>query len=180
MGNRLSLLFHRNSSPCSSSGYTLIELIAVIALIGVMLSFAIPRFQGSVLTDGARKLTRRIIMQVQQLRQNAIRSRNMHILHISPDSRKMWVTNAAMSEEDSEAAYLGGDEFPEDVEVMDVEYPDGERISYGEARIRFSPKGYSDKVIIHLENSEGARKSLLIEPFLPNIGIYDEYVGFED
>jgi len=173
-------LFYRNSSRCSSCGYTLIELIVVIALIGVMLSFALPRFQGSVLTDGTRKLTRRIVMQVQQLRQNAIRSRNMQILHISPDGRKMWITNAAMSEEDAESAESGGDEFPEDADVLDVEYPDGERISYGEARIRFSPKGYSDRVIIHLENSDGLKKSLIIEPFLPNIGIYDEYVGFED
>lgn len=180
MGNRLNLLFHRNSASYPSRGYTLIELIVVIALIGVMLSFALPRFQGSVLTDGTRKLTRRIIMQVQQLRQNAIRSKNMHTLHISPDSRKMWITNAAMSEEEAEAASQGGDEFPDDVDVIDVEYPDGERISHGEARIRFSPKGYSDKVIIHLENSDGDRKSLLIEPFLPNIRIDDEYVEFEN
>jgi len=180
LGNRLNLLFHHNFSSHTSRGYTLIELIVVIALIGVLLSFAIPRFQGSVLTDSTRKLTRRIVMQVQLLRQNAIKSRNMQILHISPDSRKMWVTNSAMSEEDAEAASEGGDEFPEDVDVTDVEYPDGERISYGEARIRFSPKGYSDKVIIHLENSDGDRKSLLIEPFLPNIGIYDEYAGFEN
>lgn len=180
MGNRLSLLSYRNSSRCFSSGYTLIELIVVIALIGVMLSFALPRFQSSVLTDGTRKLSRRIIMQVQQIRQNAIRSRTVQILHISPDSRKMWVTNETMSEEDAEAASESGDEFPEDAEVMDVEYPDGERISYGEAKIRFSPKGYSDKVIIHLENSDGERKSLVIEPFLPNIAIYDEYAGFED
>ncbi|MGE0082837.1 MAG: Tfp pilus assembly protein FimT/FimU [Desulfococcaceae bacterium] len=173
-------MFRRNSSHGFSRGYTLIELIVVIALIGVMLSFALPRFQGSVLTDGTRKLTRRIIMQVQQLRQNAIRSRTMHTLHISPDSRKMWITNDTMSEEDAGAAAEGGDEFPEDTDVSDVEYPDGERVSYGEALIRFSPKGYSDKVIIHLENSDGDIKSLLIEPFLPNIAIYDEYKGFED
>lgn len=173
-------MFQRNFSPDSSRGYTLVELIVVIALIGVMLSFALPRFQSSVLTDGTRKLSRRIIMQVQQLRQAAVRSRTVQILHISPDSRRMWVTNETMSEEDAEAASESGDEFPEDVDVMDVEYPDGERISYGEARIRFSPKGYSDKVIIHLENSDGDRKSLIIEPFLPNIAIYDEYVGFKD
>ncbi|MEE4357456.1 MAG: type II secretion system protein [Desulfococcaceae bacterium] len=164
----------------AEKGYTLIELIVVIALIGILLSFTIPRFHGSLLSDNSNKTVRRIVLQVQHLRQNAVRSRKMHTLHISPDSRKMWVTNEGMSEEDAEAAADGGEEFPEDVDITDVEYPDDEKISYGEARIRFSPKGYSDKVMIHLENTDGERKSLLIEPFLPNIEIFDDYVEFEN
>lgn len=177
MGYRIGSL---NSYPAKhSGGYTLIELIVVIALLSIMLAFAIPRFEGGVLTNNSKKVTRWFMIKIQMLKQNALKNRKIYTLHISPDSGKMWISDESMSEEDLEKASQNTYEIPEDIRVLDVEYPGGEKISFNRADINFYKSGYSDKVMIHIEDKDSNRKSLLIEPFLPEIKVYEEYVGFD-
>lgn len=162
-----------------SSGYTLLELIVVIALIGILLSFSLPRFRDSFLTDNSKKVSRWFMIKVQALKQEALKNRKQYILHLDMSDDKMWVTHEGMSEEEAEAAAQGGYDLPENIAVIDVEYPGGEKISFGRADIRFYKGGYSDKVLIHLEDDDNNRTSLLIEPFLPKVKYYEEYIGFD-
>ncbi len=46
--------------------------------------------------------------------------------------------------------------------------------------ICFYKAGYSDKAIIHIEDEDHYQVSFLIEPFLPNMKLYQEYVSFEE
>ena len=118
---------------------------------------------------------------VKLLRQNAVKTRKTFTLHVDMGEGLMWVSDAAMSEEDKEGARQGGYEFPDHLEITDVEFPGGERISYGSADVHFYPKGYSDRAIIHIRPEDDEEQiSLLIEPFLPNIKVSDTYVEFED
>lgn len=176
MGNRI--IFSPYNHFKQTSGFTLIELIVVIALLSIMLAFAIPRFESGMLTDSNKKVTRWFMNQVQLLRQNSLKSRKVFILNISPDEGKMWVTDDDMTEEALEAASANAYSLPEDIRVKGVLYPDGEKISFGSARIRFYKEGYSDKVIIHTEDDDNNPMSLLIEPFLPKIKVYEEHVDF--
>ncbi len=162
-----------------ASGYTLIELIVVIALIGIMLSFSLPRLRDSFLTDDSKKVSRWFIIKVRSLKHEALKNRKLYILHLDLGEDRMWVSHEGMSEEEREAASRSGYELPENIEVIDVEYPDGEKISFGRADIRFYKDGYSDKVLIHLEDGDNNRTSLLIEPFLSKVKYYEKYVGFD-
>ena len=49
-------------------GFTLIELIVVIALISIMLFLAIPKFQSDIFTDSTKKVSRWIIYKVPALK----------------------------------------------------------------------------------------------------------------
>ena len=178
MGNR-RLTPNQSNLLTQVSGFTLIELIVVIALLSIMLAFAIPRFEGSMLSNNNKKVTRWFMNQVQILRHNSLKNRRIYILNISPDESKMWISDESMTEEALEAASQNGYSLPDDITVTGVLYPDGEKISFGSAQIRFYKGGYSDKVIIHIEDDDNNPMSLLIEPFLPNIKVYEEYVGFE-
>jgi prepilin-type N-terminal cleavage/methylation domain-containing protein len=162
-----------------ASGYTLVELIVVIALIGIMLSFSLPKFRDSFLTDNSKKVSRWFMIKVRSLKHEALKNRKLYILHLDLGEDRMWVSHEGMSEEEQAAASRSGYDLPENIEVIDVEYPDGEKISFGRADIRFYKDGYSDKVLIHLEDGDNNRTSLLIEPFLSKVKYYEEYVGFD-
>jgi prepilin-type N-terminal cleavage/methylation domain-containing protein len=178
LGNRVRA--GKKTAPSRSCrGYTLIELMAVIILLSIMLSFAIPRFEGSLLKPDSRKISRRLVMKVESLRQSAIKSRKLYSLHIQPDMGLIWETNESMTQEELDAAPHNAYKINADVRIRDVTFGSGRTISSGEAEIRFSPAGYSDKVLIHIEDENGKPITLLIEPFLPTVKIYDEDAGFE-
>jgi hypothetical protein len=83
-----------------------------------------------------------------------------------------------MSEEESETAQENGYRLPSEVNVVDVEYPEGERVTSGRVDIGFYPAGYSDRVIIHLAHDQD-RYSYQIEPFLPRVRFHEAYIGYE-
>ncbi|UCD90532.1 MAG: type II secretion system protein [Desulfobacterales bacterium] len=168
------LIFRRNS------GFTLIELIVVISLFSIMLFFAIPRFQGSVFQDNTKQVSRWIIFKVQTLKEKAVRDQLRYVLHINLDTNTLWTTHDAMSEEDRQAAQANGFRLPTDVNLLDVEYPDENKVLGGQADIHFYKKGYSDNAIIHVENSHNEQHSFIIEPFLTRVRMVQEYIELND
>ena len=172
---------HPNQMPLKkkNGGYTLIELVVVITLISIMLFFAFPRFQDTVLTDNTKKFSRWLITNIRSLKAAAVRDQKRYILNVSLDSGKFWVTSDAMSEEERQNAENAGYSLPEDVHIIDMEFPLKGKITGGQAEISFYKADYSDKVMIHIENNRRKQLSFLIEPFLPGAKLYEEYVGFE-
>jgi prepilin-type N-terminal cleavage/methylation domain-containing protein len=163
-----------------NNGFTLIELIVVISLISLMFFFAIPRIPVDALSDNTRKVSRWIMLNVSALKEKAVHDQKRYVLHLSLDSNRLWVTSEIMSEEELEEAAAIGYNLPEDIKLLDVEYPDKEKISLGQADIYFYKKGYSDKAIIHITNNDNEVLSFLIEPFLSRARLYNKYLEFED
>jgi prepilin-type N-terminal cleavage/methylation domain-containing protein len=160
-------------------GFTLIELIVVMALIGIMTFMAIPGFQ-HILTDDTRKASQWILVEVPRLKARAVSEMKVYALHADMDDNLFWISSGELSDDDMNLAKKRGRPLSDDIFLLDVEYPDGETVDSGEAVIHFYPKGYSDKVIIHLENNDGSRRSFLIEPFLSQVEMKEEYVDFEE
>ena len=160
-------------------GFTLIELIFVIALIGLMLFFSLPRLQNNPFIDDSKKSARWLIGKVQTLKESAIRDQKQYSLHFDLDSGRIWETNESMSQEDHESAVLNSYALPEDVRIIDVEYPAKEKITTGQTEITFYKAGYTDKAFVHMQEGE-TYLSFLIEPFLSNVQVTEEYAGFED
>ena len=160
-------------------GFTLIELIVVISLIGLMLFFSLPRLQNNPFLDDSKKSARWLIGKVQALKESAIRDQKQYALHFDLDSGRIWETNEAMSQEESESAVSNSYTLPEDVRIIDIEYPAQEKVTSGQAEITFYKAGYTDKVFIHLQDGE-TYLSFLIEPFLSNVQVIEKYVDFEN
>lgn len=163
-----------------NNGFTLIELIVVISLISLTLFFAIPRFKDSVLSDNTKKVSRWIITKVLTLKKRAVRDQKLYILHVNLDSNRLWMTDELMSEQEVQNAAQDAYELPDDIQVLDVEFPGEEIISEGRAYIYFYKRGYSDKAMIHVENNDNEQLSFLIEPFLTRVKVYEKYEGFEN
>jgi len=162
------------------SGYTLIELVVVMALISIMFFVALPRFQESVLTDQSKKASRWIMTKTRHLKQQASRQKIDFVLHVDMEDGKLWVSNRDMEEEALEKARNEAYRLPESLSIMDVEFARRGVVETGEAEILFYAKGYSDKAVIHLQHEDSGQYSFLIEPFLPQTKYFEEYAGFQN
>jgi general secretion pathway protein H len=163
----------------NSNGYTLIELIVVIALLGIVLLFTVPRFHDTLFLDDTKKSSRWIIGKVQALKESAIRNQKQYVLHIDLDTNRIWETDPSMSPESLDSAALDAYALPGNVTVIDVEFPVSGTVNGGRANITFYKAGYTDKALIHIQDDD-EQLSFLIEPFLMKVKLFDKYASFED
>jgi prepilin-type N-terminal cleavage/methylation domain-containing protein len=76
----------------AASGYTLLELIVVMALIGIVFFFAIPRFEGSFSLTTPSRVPAGLIGKLQALREEAWRTRRCSAAYRS-DTGRLWETS---------------------------------------------------------------------------------------
>ena len=161
------------------AGFTLIELIVVIALMGLMLFFSLPRLQNNPFLDDTKKSSRWLISKIQTLKESAMRDQKQYTLHFDLDSGRVWETHEAMSPEDVESAVMDSYELPNDLRIIDIEYPSTGKIYSGQAKITFFKAGYTNKALVHMQDGD-TYLSFLIEPFLPDVQFFEKYASFED
>jgi prepilin-type N-terminal cleavage/methylation domain-containing protein len=162
-----------------NSGFTLIEIVTVLALISITLLIAVPRIPNTLFIDETKKTSRWIIAKVHVFKDRATREQKRYALHIDMNSKRMWITHEGMSDEERLAAEQKGFKLPPNLRIRDVEFPDNKIVSSGETEISFYPKGYSDQAVIHLENKE-EKISFRIEPFLSTVKIFEEHVSLQE
>ena len=171
---------HRTINDGYCSGFTLIELIVVISLISLMLLFTLPRLQDNPFLDDSKKSSRWLIGKVQALKESAIREQRQYALHFDLDSGRIWDTNASMSPEDLESAALNSSySLPDDLRILDIEYPQSGKIYSGQTEIIFYKAGYTDKALVHMQEGD-SYLSFLIEPFLSQVQFFETYASFGD
>ncbi len=148
-------------------GFTLIEIVVVLALISILMAFAVPRFRDVFQFDPTKKPSRWIIVKVPDLRYRALRNQRTYTLHIGLSENSLWTTHAAMSAEEIEQAestkvyrLTGG------IRLTGVVLSNGKRQTADVVDIHFYPQGWADPAIIHMETDRQKRLSFIIEPFL--------------
>ncbi len=152
-------------------GFTLLELIVVMALITLMFFFTFPRIHRFIFDNRADDATRTIAGMVLRLKRNAVVSRVRHTLHIDMYEGRIWATSESMDEFQQDAAYERGVALPSDMRVLGVDLPLKKRDDSGRADIVFYPGGYSDKAVVYLEKDSGESLEMVIEPFLPDVAV---------
>jgi general secretion pathway protein H len=156
-------------------GYTLIELIVVIILLGLIFGLVLPQFRESSLRDNLDSSSLRIIGLVENLRQKAVSEQVSYVLHFEIREKKLWFYATNASEEMQELAMRNAYFLPADIEIEDIwSWSKGKL--YDEAKILFSRKGYIEQSVIHLRSDDGRQLSLELTPFLGSIKIHEGYV----
>lgn len=159
----------------NNRGYTLIELILVIVLLGLVFSITVPRFRQALLSDSLDSTTLRLMGYVQDLREKAVSGHVSYNLHIDIREKRLWAVAGNASEEEKDTAIEKAFELPADITIQDVwSWSSGK--FYNEGIIRFSRKGYVEKSMIHLQSDDGREISLELTPFLGSIKIHEGYV----
>jgi general secretion pathway protein H len=160
-------------------GFTLLELVVVIGLLGLMLVMTVPRFRQALMTNELKASTRKIVGLVRGVRDKAIRDHSAYLLHIEIGANRFWVTADGSSAEKITLAKDNAFRLPAEVRVLDVWLRSRGKLTAGEAIIRCSRKGYLEQSIIHLGAEGGDRMSLLLTPFLGEIRTYEGYHEIE-
>jgi len=160
-----------------TKGFTLIELVVVITIMGVVLSFVLPTFHSFRLFSRSGTSAGKIAAAVSALKQRAVAEGRNYTLHMDPGIGRIWITHEFMEKEDREAAENNGMVLENGTFLVDVEFP-GNPGSTDSAEIFFSREGYSDMARIHLEGPEN-EITIIIEPFLAEVEIEKRYVSFD-
>jgi prepilin-type N-terminal cleavage/methylation domain-containing protein len=161
-------------------GYTLIELIVVMVLVGVMGALALPRLRPTILSDDMNGTTRRLAGLMRELRGEARRDQRDFSLRFDLDEGLYWIEAQDMNADDRYFARENGIHIQGDVRISDIWLQNEGTISSGEASIVITRKGYVQPSAIHLKDDGGREFTLSFRPFLPKEQLYNEYVDFRE
>jgi prepilin-type N-terminal cleavage/methylation domain-containing protein len=164
----------------TTKGFTLIELIVVMVLIGLMTALTVPRFRYALLTDNLKTSTRKLAAMAKGLRSEAVREHKAFILHLDLESNRLWIDRAGMSEEERILARENAFSLPTGVRILDVWFKGKGKKVAGETAIRFDKNGYVMHSAIHLGADDGRRFTLVLRPFLRRVKVLEDYVEFEE
>ncbi len=151
-------------------GYTIIELLVVVLLLGTILFMAAPRLRDIVAGDQLGLAVRKLTYLAGELRAQAVRDQMNYHLSLNLDQQRFFAYREDLNPEEllkkrDEARLLG-----EGVRFVKVDAFRGEQIFFGEAIINFYKEGYAQPAIIYLEL--GPRKmTIFINPILPTIRV---------
>lgn len=159
----------------NNKGFTLLELVVVIGLLGLMLVVTVPRFRQALTANELKASARKIVGLVGEVRDRAIREHTDYRLHIDIGANRFWVVAEGATAEEATLAKENGFRLPAEVRILDVWLQSRGKVMAGEVVIRFNRKGYIEKSILHLGADDGDRLSLLLTPFLGEIKTYDGY-----
>ena len=165
-----------------SSGFTLIELMVVVFLLGAFFSVAMPRV---FKTDdmSLRSASRGLVTTIRYLYSKSIFEKRIYKLSFDIDAGEYWAEalegNQFRSEEDPG---YGRRKLPNGVFFSDIqtERTQGKVGSGRDAFILFLPTGIVDSAVIHLRTGKDNFFTLSTNPYTGATKVYDEYVEFND
>jgi prepilin-type N-terminal cleavage/methylation domain-containing protein len=193
----MNIIKHNNHHQRKKTGFTLIELMVVMLLISIMLAVAIPRFEGGFLQDPIKHFSRKLISAVRSARSAAVQTQTQQTLVIDLNTQQLNVISHAMADETVESDMGKSDtgegesasyapapvpnktyKLPDSLGLVAVEFFNSDPITTGTAEIHFYPAGYSDHAFIRLESSSGDRYTFVVQPLLPKVKLFEEWIDF--
>ncbi|WP_457576461.1 pilus assembly FimT family protein [Desulfomarina sp.] len=157
-------------------GFTLIEMIVVLALISTMLFIGLPPFRDIFFDAGLKSTSRKVIGFVNGVRELAARERLSYFLYIDMTAQSLWFTE---DQEDSGKGIKNEPQeklvLPDGVRIFEVQTEGSGQFSEGEKKIWINQKGYMEQMVLHLKDRNEKIFSLYFQPFLENVTVHEKY-----
>jgi prepilin-type N-terminal cleavage/methylation domain-containing protein len=135
-----------------AAAFTLIEIMMVVAIIGLTLTMGVPPFVRAFKREGMGKVERGLVEACQAARRDAIMHNHTTYLVIRPHDRTFGVPGV-----------FDSIEIPSDVtiDIMGVNFIELEGAD--EARVRFNQNGTSDEFTIVLHGPNGSYRKIYLD-----------------
>lgn len=164
----------------SITGFTLLEMMVVLSLIGLTLLFAIPRFQINDTVSELDQSAQKFSAIIRFLKEVAVTTQADHTLYIDLEHRHYWVVHEAMTAEAVRDAAIHSKTIPAAIEGIRVTYADKTTVTTGIALLQFFKQGYSNMAWIHLTDKQSAQITILLPPFMGAPRYVQDSVGVEN
>ncbi|WP_448874005.1 pilus assembly FimT family protein [Desulfobulbus propionicus] len=160
------------------AGFTLLELIVVMALIGLTAGFAMPQLGGFLAADQMKSDVRKLIGLIHQTANLARREQEPYLLTYRPDEHRFVAEPEEKRDQESteQSGKLLSLPVAESVVVGEFWSWYGGVQDRDERRIRFSREGYIEPTILYLGREDGREMSLILSPFLGTIRVEENHV----
>jgi general secretion pathway protein H len=161
-------------SPFSAAGFTLVEMILVIALLGLVLAIVLPRV-GVAATAAAA--SRQLAGMMHALYLAAPATQKVHRLYLDLDERSYWAMTVESEGERQprDPALTRRVMLPPEVRFRDAMTASQGKIAIGRAIIHFYPTGRTDRSVVHLMDDSHTTLTLVLNPLTGTVQILDGY-----
>ena len=165
-------------------GFTLIELVVVIAIMGVLFSVVLPSLDGVSPKYRLRAAAREVGSEIHQVRSLAAGTGRTYALHYDLDDNKMWIILPPVEGEDpdqplDERERLTTLDLPDQVTIEEVVLAGGSRVSRGEVDIVIDSLGNEGSHIVYLRNTEDSLIAVKFNALLGFVDYFRDEVDFE-
>jgi prepilin-type N-terminal cleavage/methylation domain-containing protein len=136
-------------SSRQASAFTLVEIMLVVAIIGLTLTMGLPSFLRALKREGMGKAERDLVKACEDARSAAIMHNQPTYLVLRPMDRTFSVPGA-----------FDAVEIPKDVDLETIGINFVEVKGEDEARVRFNPNSTSDEFTVLLHGSDGSLREI--------------------
>ncbi|MFY9396990.1 MAG: GspH/FimT family protein [Desulfomonilia bacterium] len=158
-----------------SRGFTLLELIIVIVIVGITVGFIGPRLYTGISSSGMDEATREILAILQYARSTAVTRHMPYYVRFDIDGRRVGLFPRPQSSGET-PEMLKEKELPPGVRLKSVKTPYQSEKLQGHLDILVTPEGVIEQGVIYLEGSLGKVYTLVVKPFSGMLEIHDRYV----
>lgn len=136
----------------SIKGFTLVELLVVLFLIGLMLMIAVPSFMYTVEGLKFKATARQIVSTLKFARNTAVFKQKSQTVGFDIDNNLYWLEEQGLGgDKDHRLQGIKTFKLPSDVSIKTLEFVE-ERIESGKGNIIFYPNGSSSSGAIVVKN----------------------------
>ena len=140
---------------------------------------SVPSLRNAFLDDG-KTATRQLVGEIRRLRDHALKENKIISLHFDLALNRLWVESPAMTVEDRELARENARSVPGNARVVDVTSLIRADSTLSDGVIYFTKKGYVEPSVIHLQAEAEENWTIVLNPFMTEIKVYDRYVDVSD
>lgn len=166
-------------------GFTLIELIVVISILGILTAFTMPSLTDISPKYRLRSGARELGAQIGWTRSLAVGAEEEYALRYDLDAGNFWVVLPPGPEDDpdidiDEREPLEKRDLPDRIRIVEVRFPGGANIDSGVADVYFDAFGNQGSHIILLENEDEVRISVKFNALIGVVDYFSEEIDFEE
>lgn len=155
------------------AGFTLIELVVVLIVVGISLGLVLPQVGGFLYRDDMKTCVRKLARTIDHARSRAIVTGTIWAVIFDFTGNAFWAAPVQYerTSEDAEPVLKYGapeekNTLPDEVHFTTIQVWDQEPMDHDQAVIRILPRGLTEPALITLEDKAQERKvSLQLQPF---------------
>ena len=156
-------------------GFTLLELMIVMVIVGITLGYIGPRLYTGISSSSMDKATRDIMTIIQFARSSAVTQHKPYYVRFDIDNASFGLypkpeSTGVISEMVKEK------DLPKGIVFKNIKSPYQIPKQQGQVDILVTPEGVIEQGVIYIEGGFGKTYTLVIKPFSGNLKVYDHYV----